>query len=162
MIKKISGSLLAFSLFGIALWFFGNLYEGVVIAPNMLYDSVSKIRDWQDFFEITNPVYFYIPVSPLAVFVIVFLYFKTSRDNAALKRHLKYAIIFGLPAFGLGIVIITQINFKLFFGDIQKYTAVTHRLSVLWNCLNIARVLLLAPVLFHTFKACIEHSKKTS
>jgi hypothetical protein len=153
MTNKVSENLLLFALFGIALWFFGNLYEAIVIAPNMLDDSIRKIQDWKDFFVTTNPIFFYIPIAPIAAFIIAFLYFKKSMDNAVLKRHLKIATIFGLLAFGLGIYIITQINIKFFFGDIQKYSADAHKMSVLWNILNIIRVILLAPTLSHTFKA---------
>jgi hypothetical protein len=161
MTSKLSNKLLAFSLFGIALWFFGNLYEGVVIAPNMLKNSVQKMQDWQSFFSITNPVFFYIPITPVAVFIIVFLFLRTPKENAALKSHLKRATIFGLLALVLGVFIITQINFKLFFGDIKKYSAAAYSLSVLWNSCNAIRVALLAITLLHTFKAYTATQQKT-
>lgn len=161
MPPKPTKNLLQFALFGIALWFFGNLYEGVVIAPNMLKDSAQKMKDWQDFFTITNPVFFYIPIAPIAVVLIVILHFRTSKDEPVLKKHLKRATIFGLSAFGLGIFIITQINFKLFFGEIEKYAADAYRLSVLWNTLNAVRVVLVAITLFHMFKAYMHTQQKS-
>ena len=57
MIKNYS-SLLLFSLFGISLWFFGNLYKGIAITPNLLTDPARKIYNWQQFFATTNPVFF--------------------------------------------------------------------------------------------------------
>jgi hypothetical protein len=155
MTSKPSSKLLLFSLFGIALWFFGNLYEGIVIAPNLLEDSIRKVRDWQDFFALTNPIFFYIPIAPIAVLTMVLSYFKTSDDSIVLKRHLKLATVFGLLAFALGIFIITQINLKLFFGDLDKYSSEVHKLAVLWNILNVIRVALLAVALYHLFKAYI-------
>jgi len=156
MTNKLANNLLLFALFGIALWFFGNLYEGIVIAPNMLSDSIHKARDWQDFFVITNPIMFYIPVAPVATFVIIFLYFKTSSDNIILKGHFKRATLFGVLAFALGIFIVTQINLKLFFGVIEKYSAAeVYKMSLHWNVLNIVRVGLLIPALIHTFKAYV-------
>jgi hypothetical protein len=154
--NKLANQLLLFALFGIALWFFGNLYEGIVIAPNMLSDSIRKAHDWQDFFVVTNPVMFYIPVAPIATFIIISLYFKTSRENVILKRHFKRATLFGVLAFALGIFIVTQINLKLFFGDIEKYSAAdVYKMSLRWNVLNIVRVGLLIPTLIHTFKAYV-------
>jgi len=155
MTKNRTENLLLFALSGIALWFYGNLYEGIVIAPNLLNDPIQKVQLWQNFFVTTNPVMYYIPVSPLAIVIIVILYFKTSRDQIILKKHLQRASIFGLLALGLGIYIITQINFKLFFGDIQKNSKDLYKLSVLWNVLNLIRTALLIPSMLYTFKACI-------
>ena len=151
MINKRSNNLLLFSLFGIALWFFGNLYEAVVIAPNLLKDSIRKTQDWQDFFTVTNPVFFYIPVAPIAILIIVFLYFKTAADRSALKKHLKHATIAGLLALILGVFIIVRINIPLFFGDIERYAGDVYAMSVLWNILNLVRVALLGITLFHVF-----------
>jgi hypothetical protein len=155
MTNKLTANLLLFALFGIALWFFGNLYEGIVIAPNMLLDSIQKVKDWQDFFVITNPAIFYVPITPIAVLIIIILYAKSKGDITILKKHLKRATIFGLLALVLGIFIITQINFKLFFGDIQKYSKDLYKLALFWNILNMVRVALLTVTLFHTFKAYI-------
>jgi hypothetical protein len=161
MTNKISNDLLLFALFGISLWFFGNLYEGIVIAPNMLKDSIHKVQDWQNFFVITNPVIFYVPVAPMAIFIIIFLYFRTNGDKTILKRHLKCATISGLLALALGILIVTQINLKLFFGDVQKYSKDIYKMSVLWNVLNIIRLAFLIPTLLYTFKAYILTQQRT-
>jgi len=153
--KKVYSRLLLFTLFGFTLWFFGNLYEGVVITPNLLVDPVKKIYNWQGFFTITNPIFFYIPLAPMAVLAAFVLYFKTSKETAILKRHLGAAIVFLTFALGLGIFIITQINLRLFFGNIEKLSAEIYKLSVLWNLLNIVRVILLAFVIYHVFNAYI-------
>jgi hypothetical protein len=157
---KPSNKLLLFSLFGIALWFFGNLYEAVVIAPNMLKDSARKVQDWQAFFSATNPVFFYIPIAPMAVVVMIVLYFKTSKVQSILKRHLRLATLFGVPAFALGVLMITQINLKLFFGEAGKYAAEAHRLAVLWNMLNVVRIALLSVTLYQMFRAYIETQRE--
>jgi hypothetical protein len=162
MTNKLAGNLLLFALFGIALWFFGNLYEGVVIAPNMLIDSIQKIKHWQAFFTITNPIFFYIPISPVAVLMIVLVYFKTAADKTMLKKHLKRATISVLLAFVLGIVIITQINLKLFFGDVEKYSTDIYKMALLWNILNLFRLGFLTITLFHLFKAYIWMQKNTA
>ncbi len=155
MTKKVYADLLLFALFGITLWFFGNLYEGVVITPNLLIDPIRKIYNWQQFFTVTNPIFFYIPLVPIAVLITFVLYFKTSREKTVLKTYLRSATIYLIFAFGVGIFIVTQINLKLFFGDITKFSADVYKLSVLWNVLNIGRVILLAFAIYHVFNAYI-------
>src|SRR4051812_6946659 len=95
MTSKLFSSLLLFSLIGITMWFFGNLYEAIVIGPNMLgEESLQKIHHFQNFFVTTNPIFFYIPLSPLATVALVFIYFKTPKTKIELKRCLKSANIF--------------------------------------------------------------------
>jgi hypothetical protein len=161
MNRKNYSNLLLFSLLGICLWFFGNLYEGIVITPNLLTDSIKKIYHWQQFFTITNPVFFYIPFVPMAIVTTFFLYFKTTKETPILKRALAYAAIFLALALGLGIFIITQINLKLFFGNMEKCSPDIHQLSVLWNILNMIRVILLAFTVYHVFNAYIFIQKES-
>ncbi len=70
--QKVDTRLVLFVVFGLALWFFGNLYEAVVIAPNLVVDTATKITYWRGFFSLTNPVYFYIPVAPQAALTTFF------------------------------------------------------------------------------------------
>ena len=160
MTGKTYKNILLFSLFGLTMWFFGNLYEAIVIAPNMLNQSLLKTDLWQKFFTMTNPAFFYIPISPIAILTTILLFFKTPNDKTKQKNHLKRATIFGLCAFILGVYIITQINFKLFFGDINELSDNAHRLSVLWNLLNGVRVLFLTFTVYHLFKTYILTEKE--
>ena len=100
MTKKKYSNLLLFSLFGLCLWFFGNLYEGIVLTPNLLTDSAMKMYNWQQFFTVTNPIFFYIPLVPMAILTTVFIYLKTSKKKTIVKRHLAYGIIFLTFALG--------------------------------------------------------------
>src|SRR5256885_11539782 len=133
MRKKTYANLLLFALLGITLWFFGNLYEAIVLAPNLLQDPIKKIYHWQHFFTIANPIFFYIPLAPMAIVTVFVLYFNTSRERTVLKRHVAYATIFLIFALVLGIYIITQINLKLFFGNMEKLSGHEYKLSVLCN-----------------------------
>jgi hypothetical protein len=146
-------TLLLFSLFGITLWFFGNLYEAVVIVPNMLENSVAKAHAWQAFFTTTNPVFFYVPLAPLATVAAIILYFRVRKASTVLKSQLRIAAICSVLALAIGAYIIIQINLKLFFGDIGKYAGELHGLAVLWNILNGVRVILLAVAVTHLFRA---------
>jgi hypothetical protein len=160
MNSRLYNILLLFSLFGIAMWFFGNLYEAVVIGPNMLGNSDVKMRAFRDFFTSTNPAFFYIPVSQLAVLISIFLYLKTPKDKHILKRTLLRAVIVLVIAMIITIYLVTQINIKLFFGDeilsLQQMT----NLAVTWNILNIVRILLAAVALGYIFKAWSRFQKE--
>lgn len=145
--------LVIFALFGMALWFFGNLYEAVVIAPNLLVDSTTKAHAWQVFFTVTNPVFFYVPLGPLAVVAMIILYIKMRSRDRLLERYLRIALIFGLSGLLLGVYIITQINLKLFFGNIEELAPRLHGLAVQWNILNGIRVGCLLVVIIYLFKS---------
>jgi len=153
--EKLYRNLLLFSLFGMTMWFFGNLYEAIVIAPNMLNNTIDKMHAWQAFFVVTNPAFFYV-LSPLATIALLIVYTKTSKQKTELKRLLKFASIFQLIAYALSIYIITQINFKLFFANLSDNPGQLHTKAVLWNILNIIRVILVAISLAYTFKAYIQ------
>src|ERR1700761_4727160 len=111
--------LLSFAIFFLALWFFGNLYEEIVITPNQLSNSYEKLQHWQHFFTETNPMYFYVPFTQLAVVVICILYIKI--HDSVQKSFLRKASIFGILGILISVPIITQINVKLFFGDLDKF-----------------------------------------
>jgi hypothetical protein len=161
--QKYGTRLLLFSLFGLALWFFGNLYEGIVIAPNLLADPIKKLAYWQGFFTLTNPLYFYIPIAPLASLATFVSYFCTPQEKAAVKRHLRSASLFVFLGLILGVFIVIRINLRLFFGDISQLSGNTiYRLSLLWNILNILRLMLLSGGIYHVFNACLLTQQKAS
>ena len=162
MTNKLFSNLLLFSLFGTTMWFFGNLYEGIVIAPNMLENSIQRMHSWQDFFVVTNPIFYYVPLPPLATVALVVLYFKTPNQKTALKRRLKMASIFQIASIVLSIYIITQINLKLFFGDLEKYTDEIQSMAILWNVLNVFRLALVATALTFTFKVYVQIQKENN
>jgi hypothetical protein len=56
MTRRAYDNLLLYSLFGFSLWFFGNLYEGVVMARIL--------------FSFSDPIVFYIPLAPLAIIAL--------------------------------------------------------------------------------------------
>jgi hypothetical protein len=153
MTNKLFNRLLLFALFGIAMFFFGNLYEAIVIGPNMLADTPQRMAHFQNFFIATNPAFFYIPVPQLATVVLPLLYFKTPTQNPELKKLLKLASAFQIAAIILSVYIITQINLKLFFGDLGKYTQQLSTMALTWNFLNIIRLFITSCTLTLTFKA---------
>jgi hypothetical protein len=161
MPQKLFNTLLLFSLFGVAMAFFGNLYEAVVIGPNMLEDTVQKMGFFQNFFVATNPAFFYVPVTQLAIITLVVSWLMAPKHNATLKRQLKFAVTFQLLSVVLSVYIITQINLKLFFGDLSKFNAVEiHAMAVQWNILNMVRIIIIAVSLTFLFKGYVQNQQK--
>lgn len=160
MSDKIFNRLLQFSLFFMALWFFGNLYEELVLIPNQLTDCYGKLQHWQQFFTITNPMYFYVPFTQLAVIVICILHFRVS--DIKQKEFLKKASVFGVSAIIITGIIVTQINLKIFFGDLNKYKDQLFTLSVIWLIGNAIRLYLVWNSLYYIFKTYILRQGKTS
>ena len=155
MKTKYFNNLLLFSLFGIALGFFGILYEGIVYGPKFLDTSMERMLFWKNFTTIISPLAYYTPWVGLATFTLVVLYFMTSKQNIPLKNRLKWASIFQILSLAITLYILTQINFKQSFGDIQKYTDAIPGKTVLFNILSVIRIVFTAIALANLFKGYI-------
>ncbi len=153
MKSKLFNNLLLFSLFGIALGSFGMLYEGVVSIPKMLDTSMARMIFWKNYYSVINPLVYYIPLVPLATITLVVLYFKTSKEKTALKNRLKLAGIFQIASLILTFYIVTQVNLKLLFGDIEKYADIIPAKTLLVNILSVFRMVLTAIALTAVFRA---------
>jgi len=140
MKNKYFINLLLFSLFGIALGFFGILYEGVVYGPKFLDTSMERMLFWKSFTSVISPVFYYFPVNELATIALVALYFKTPKQKPALRKRLKWGSIFQMASFVLTFYILKQINFKLSFGDLEKYADEIPGKVLLFNILSVARI----------------------
>jgi hypothetical protein len=156
MKSKLFSNLLLFSLFGIALGFFGILYEGVVYGPKLLDVSMERMLFWKNFTSVISPVIYYVPWVYLATLALIVLYFKTPAEKAELKKKLQWASIFQIVSLPLTIYILTQINFKLRFGDLGKYADTIPGKVILFNILSVIRVALAATGLAFIFKAYIQ------
>src|ERR1700758_296098 len=160
MQSKTYNKLLLFSMFFMAHWFFGNLYEEIVLAPNNLVNSFDALSHWQSYFTVSNQIYYYVPITLVAVIVFCILYFKTKDENQ--KQLLKKAGIFGLLGIAISIVIITQLNTKLFFGNnLTKYKDQLYTLSVIWLIGNAIRLYLVASSFYYIFKTYQLHQLQT-
>jgi hypothetical protein len=159
MKNKLFNNLVLFSLFGIALGFFGILYEGVVYGPKLLDVSMERMLFWKSFTSTISPIIYYVPWVYLATIILLILYFKTSKAKAELKKRLRLAGIFQIASLGLTIYILTQINFKMRFGNLEKYADTISGEVLLFNILSVLRVALAAIGLTFIFKAYIQTQK---
>lgn len=162
MKSKVFNKLLLFSLFGITLGFFGMLYEGVVYGPKMMDFSTERMLFWKGFTSIISPIIYYVPWVYLATITLVFLYYKTRRENSVLKKRLRWGVIFQIASLALTIYILTQINFKLSFGNLNKYAAAIPGKVILFNILSVFRVVFGAIGLSFIFKAYLQTQKDLS
>ena len=160
MKRKLFNSLLLFSLFGIALGFFGILYEGVVYGPKLLDVSGERMLFWKNFTAVISPIAYYVPWVYLATIALVALYFKTPKEKTELKKRLKSGSVFQIISLALTIYILTQINFKLRFGNLEKYADTIPGQVILFNILSIVRIASAATGLTFIFKAYIQTGKE--
>jgi hypothetical protein len=159
MKSKLFNNLLLFSLFGVALGSFGMLYEGVVSIPKMLDTSMARMLFWKNYYSIINPLLYYIPLVPLATITLIALYFKTPKEKTDLKNRLKLAGIFQVASLILTFYIVTQINPKLLFSNIEKYADIIPARILVVNILSFFRMVLTAIALTSIFKAYIYTQK---
>ncbi|MUM15843.1 DUF1772 domain-containing protein [Mycobacterium sp. CBMA271] len=144
--------LMYFTVFGIAMWFFGNLYEAIVIGPNIAGDSKEQLKAFQQFTEVTNPVYYYIPLTQIATITLIVWFVRTPR-KAPEKLSLLMACIVEIAAVALSGYVIVKLNMTLFFGSLGETPSELHQLALQWNLLNLIRVGLTAVALLFAMRA---------
>jgi small-conductance mechanosensitive channel len=158
MQQQTYNRLLGFSLFFLAHWFFGNLYEEIVLAPNQLMNTFQALKSWHSYFTYTNQIHYYVPFTQLAVVVLCILYFKSHQEVE--KALLKRASLFGVSAIVLTILIITQLNLKLFFGDLEQHKQEIRTLSIIWFIGNALRLYLVGSALYYTLKLYVSRQSE--
>lgn len=105
-------------------------------------------------------MYFYVPFTQLAVVITGILYIKAT--TPVQKIFLKKAGIFGILGILISIPIITQINLKLFFGDLDKFKDQLKTLSVIWLIGNAVRLYLVGNSLRYAIKAYLDIKIKST
>ena len=160
MKARLFNSFLLFSLFGIALSFFGMLYEGIVVIPKMLDASRERMQFWQSFYRVINPIMFYIPLVPVATLLLLFLYVNTRKQTDEFKKQLGWAAITQVLSLVLTFYIVTQVNLKLYFSDIGKYAGIIPFKTVLVNILSVIRLVFSAIALFLLFRSYVDTQQR--
>lgn len=153
MKANLFSKLLLFSLFGIALYFFGILYEGLVYGPKLLDTTMERMLFWKNFTSIISPIVYYIPWVYLATIVLMVLYFKTPVERTELKNNLRWAVVSQIISLALTIYILSGINFKMSFGNLEKYANAIPGKVMLFNMLSVLRLVFGGLSLSNTFRA---------
>jgi hypothetical protein len=139
------------SIIGLAYWFFGNLYETIVISPNWVVDSPAQLKRLNEFFVTTSPTIYFVPITQLATILVWFLFWKNKVDSV--KTELRNASILAVLATILNAVIVSTIVLKLFAPDFEKYGDYLTTLTWRWNVLNCFRMILVATTIYYLFNA---------
>jgi len=153
---KLFNNLLLFSLFGITLGFFGVLYEGVVYGPKMMDFSMERMLFWKNFTSVISPLVYYMPWDPLATVILVILYFMAPKENALQKKRLQWASIFQVISLLLTFYILTQINFKHSFGNLDQYADAIPGKVLLFNILGFVRIIFAAIAVITVFRTYVQ------
>lgn len=132
----------AVALLGVSMWAFGNLYEAIVVTPNLLVDPVAKAQAWREHFSLTSPAYFHLHVPLLGAVAALMLAWHLRRT--VLRRSALTAGALIVLALALSGYIIGAINLRLFYGDLAMIAPALPAMPWQWNVLNAIRVLLLA------------------
>jgi len=92
---------------------------------------------------------------------LVVLYFVTPKEKTDFRKRLGVAGLLQLTVLALTFYIVTQINLKLYFSDIEKYADVIPGKVLLINILSVVRLALGAIALI-SFSGRICRLKKNS
>jgi hypothetical protein len=151
MTISLQRRLTLFAIIGLSYWFFGNLYEAIVISPNWVVDSPSQMKRLNEFFVTTSPTIYFVPLTQVAT---VFVWLLLWRNKViSVKSELKYASIFAVLVTILNAVIVSTVVLKLFGADYEKYGDYLTTLTWRWNVLNFFRMLLVALTIYYLFNA---------
>jgi hypothetical protein len=142
-------ALAALAMLGLAQWFFGNLYEAVVTAPNWRvgfeYEALTGRSQ-----NAGRAVRYYVPTTWIAA---VLLWVATAmgwRSQPGARRWLAAASTASLTAVLLSVYIVIQLNMTLFLGPPVHDVDSVRPLMEEWQALNWGRVALVAIALATT------------
>lgn len=131
---------LHFALFGLALWFFGNLYEEVILMPNWLAAPIDVLRVHSRYNTVVVQYHYYVPTTQLAVIVLVVLCFTTNPARQLAQPDLRRAAIWGSSGIALTAWIVRSLNIDLFIGELKLSEAEAHRKGLIWMIGNAVRL----------------------
>lgn len=143
---------LHFALFGLALWFFGNLYEEIILMPNWLAASIDVLRVHSRYTTVVVQYHYYVPVTQLAVITLIVLCFTNNPARQLAQPDLRRAAIWGTLGVALTAWIVLNLNLNLFIGELKLSEAEAHRKGLIWMIGNAARLFCVGKSFGHTFR----------
>lgn len=154
MSLKIKRNLLVLSVFLIAWWFFGQLYEAFVYTPN--WDShynnvVEKVGLFNKFMTVTTPMNYFTPFVDLGV-LIFWILFILNKDKST-KNQFLFAAIFSFVGMivNYGLIII-PVAIKMADPANADNAELLEKLVFQWNLWNTVRFMLVGCALYFAFK----------
>ena len=147
--KKHIEILIFFSLLFHLQWLFGNLYEEI-LTPNSITATVEQLNAYNDFPSITEPYYYYIPLTQIGTLIVFYLAFFSDLPSK-LRKPLRFSAAASGLATALTVFIVTEYNMKMFFGDVTRFGEHVHQLYLEWAILNGLRIILIGAAIFFLF-----------
>jgi hypothetical protein len=130
------------SVLGHAHWFFGNLYEGLVLAPGWASVAGGPLEVAGGVLAEGSPVRYYIPITPLTVLVTAAAALAGWRARSPAGRMLLAGLTLTVAGAAVTGYMVGQINLDLFFDAAtapDRREALADR-WVLWNYVRLATV----------------------
>ena len=131
---------LHFVLFGLALWFFGNLYEEIILMPNWLVAPIDVLTAYNRYYTVVIQYHYYVPITQLAVITLIVLCFTNNPARQLTQPDLRRAAIWGALGVALTAWIVLSINLDLFIGELKLSEAEAHRKGLIWMIGNAVRL----------------------
>lgn len=148
-----------FSIFGMAYWFFGNLYEAIVFGPNWAVDDPKILEHLNAFFVKSSPTLYFIPMTLLAAISIWVLTF-TNKINAV-KRDYRIASVLALIITVMTSLIVGLILSNMFGAAFYDHPEKGSLYGRLWNMLNAVRLVLEGATIYYLFNSYRKLDKQT-
>jgi len=139
------------AVLGMAHWFFGNLYEAVVLSPNWVHDSPAQFARLNAFFTHTGPTLYFVPLTQLATVLVWVLWWRNRVDDV--RAHYRRAGLASLALIALTAAIVGLVLPRMLGPDALADPAGLNPAAWTWNVLNIARMTLTATTGWFLFQA---------
>ncbi|MDY7101186.1 MAG: hypothetical protein S0880_08360 [Actinomycetota bacterium] len=139
------------AVLGLLHWFFGNLYEAVVISPNWVVESPAQLTRLNDFFARTSPTLYFVPVLVVAVALTWWLW-ATARGSVAATAYRRAGWL-AVVAMAVNTVVVVTVVSVLFGDEATRADADLTAYAWRWNVLNVVRMVLVAATAVQLFEA---------
>ena len=97
MVRRYQYGFTLAAMLGLAQWFYGNLYEAIVLSPNWIQNSEVQMHRLNDFFTRTGPTLYFVPLTQIATALVWVLWF--GNDRPELGRNYRRAGVFAFAVY---------------------------------------------------------------
>jgi hypothetical protein len=138
-VENVFVTLASFAVLGHAHWFFGNLYEAVVLAPGWKSLAGEPLRLGGGILAPGSPVRYYIPATPLTVLVTIMAGIAGWNTPHLSRLSLTLGVALSLISAAVTGYIVARVNLRLFFAP-DTSPAQQAVLARRWGRLNYVRL----------------------
>jgi hypothetical protein len=142
--------MLIVSLVGLSWWFFGNLYEAIVISPNWIVDSPAQLTRLHEFFVNTDPTLYFVPATLLAV-LLLWISLIIGRQTLP-RRTVIWSAVVSTALIGLTAFIVSVLVTALFGPSYLEHEDALSTYAWWWNIANLVRMALTATTIVLVWK----------